>query len=103
MASLFEDREGSLWIGTNGGGLNRLRDGAVTTIGVEEGLSGDQVRAVFQHPDGTVWVGKGGGATALRDGVATPLTVARDSPPTPSSRSPPIATARCGWGPCATA
>src|SRR5438093_10148406 len=29
--SIYEDREGSLWIGTERGGLNRLRDGKFVT------------------------------------------------------------------------
>jgi len=35
---LAEDREGSVWAGTGGGGLNRLRPGPLELLGAEAGL-----------------------------------------------------------------
>jgi ligand-binding sensor domain-containing protein len=38
ILSLFEDREGNIWVATTQG-LDRFRDPAVPTISVEQGLS----------------------------------------------------------------
>ena len=59
--SLFEDREGSVWVSTNGG-LDRFRDLAVSTISVEQGLSNDAAWSILAARDGSVWV-------ASRDGL----------------------------------
>ena len=46
ICSLFEDREGNVWVATTGG-LDRFRELPVTTISVKQGLSSDatQLRA----------------------------------------------------------
>ena len=54
--SLFEDREGSVWVSTNGG-LDRFRDLAVSTISVKQGLSSDAAWSILAARDGSVWVG----------------------------------------------
>ena len=40
--SIVEDRDGSLWIGTDGGGLNRFRDGRFTVYREPEGVPADR-------------------------------------------------------------
>jgi len=46
--SLYEDRERNLWVGTNGGGLHRFRDGSITTYALQEGLSADVAVSVYK-------------------------------------------------------
>ncbi len=67
VLSLFEDREGSLWIGTNGG-LFRLRDAPFSTYLPDDGLPDPYVRSVLQHSDGSFWVGTSGGLARAEDG-----------------------------------
>jgi ligand-binding sensor domain-containing protein/AraC-like DNA-binding protein len=63
ITSFYEDREGTLWIGTNGGGLYNLRESKITTYTNKNGLSFNNVYGVFQDSSGRVWVGtKGYGA-----------------------------------------
>jgi ligand-binding sensor domain-containing protein/signal transduction histidine kinase len=69
ILALYEDREGSLWIGSNDG-LNRLRDTRFTTITVREGLSADAVNSVMAGRDGTVWIGTDGGGLNRLHGAA---------------------------------
>lgn len=63
ITSFYEDREGTLWIGTNGGGLYNLRESKITTYTDKNGLSFNNVYGVLQDSNGRVWVGtKGYGA-----------------------------------------
>ncbi len=59
---MLEDRAGRLWVGTDGGGLARIEersDGAVRfrRYATEDGLVDDQVVALAEDADGTLWVG----------------------------------------------
>ena len=59
--SIDQDREGSLWIGTGGGGLNRLRRGSFAALTTREGLSHDQTSVVYEDRAGVLWSGTWGG------------------------------------------
>jgi streptogramin lyase/two-component sensor histidine kinase len=67
--TILEDHEGSLWIGTYGGGLNRLKSGKVTMYTSQEGMPNDFVRAILQEPDGTFWIGTEGGLSHYSNGA----------------------------------
>ncbi len=70
--ALTSDGEGSLWIGTWVGGLNRLRDGRFLTYTTREGLTSDNVRSLCEGRDGAVWIATaGGGLNRLKDGKVT--------------------------------
>ena len=56
ILSIYQDRENSVWVGTNGG-LFRLREAPFVTYTAQRGLAGDYVRAVLGHSDGSIWVG----------------------------------------------
>ncbi|MCP5105694.1 MAG: response regulator, partial [bacterium] len=65
VTSLYEDVEGSLWIGTWGGGLNRLKDGKFTTYTTAEGLSHDTVLSIYEDQAQGLWIGTDGGLNLL--------------------------------------
>jgi signal transduction histidine kinase/streptogramin lyase len=69
--------DGSLWAGTWGkgvwhiqdGGPGSGRDGGSRLYSTADGLSSDQIRALDQDREGTLWIGTfGGGLDALREG-----------------------------------
>ena len=43
MLAICEDRDGAIWIGTGGGGLNRLKDGKITAYTAKDGLPNDRI------------------------------------------------------------
>lgn len=61
VRTIVEDREGSIWIGTYGGGLTRVRGGKIESISTREGLAADDVTAICEDHEGDLWVGTGGG------------------------------------------
>jgi ligand-binding sensor domain-containing protein/two-component sensor histidine kinase len=64
-----EDREGNVWIGTEGGGLARLRPAVFETFDRASGLAGDCVLSVCEGNDGEIWIGtNGNGVDRLKDG-----------------------------------
>jgi ligand-binding sensor domain-containing protein len=66
---LYVDRQGVLWIGTFGAGLNRLVGTAFSSYSAKDGLSAADVRCFFQDRKGDLWIGTGGGGLGrLSDG-----------------------------------
>ena len=49
--------DGSIWIGTWGGGVNRLKDGHITAYTKAEGLANDLVYSLHESRDGSLWIG----------------------------------------------
>ncbi len=70
--ALLAARDGSLWIGTYGGGLTRLKDGKFTTYTARDGLAHDVVFALCEDRNRNLWIGThGGGLSRFRDGRFT--------------------------------
>ena len=65
---LYEDREETLWIGTNGGGLTAYRKGVWTNYSTRDGLSNDFIWSVTQDRDGAIWTATNRGLNKLKDG-----------------------------------
>lgn len=73
--------DGTIWAGTDGGGLVRIAGGQVSKFGVAEGLTSAKVRALMIDPDGALWIGtEGGGLDLLADGRVESLRVAHGMP-----------------------
>lgn len=66
---LCETRDGSLWTGSYGEGLWRLKDGQSRLYTTADGLSSNQIRSLVEDSDGTLWIGTfDGGLNGFRDG-----------------------------------
>src|SRR5581483_197894 len=61
ISSLLVDREGTLWIGTNGGGLTRYRNSSFHTYNTRNGLSNDTITSLYEDAAGALWIGTDGG------------------------------------------
>jgi signal transduction histidine kinase len=71
VMSVCEDGSGAILIGTWGGGLNRLTGEKITAYGSGAGSSQEQVLALHEGRDGSLWVGldHGAGINRLKDGL----------------------------------
>ena len=56
VTSLLSDRHNSLWIGTQTKGLYRLCAGKLDRFEMQDGLSGNGVRATLEDREGDLWV-----------------------------------------------
>ena len=54
---ILDDGQGSLWVGTEGGGLNQFRDGKLTSFTRSNGLPSNTVFALYRDAEGVLWVG----------------------------------------------
>jgi len=57
VVALIKDREDSLWIGTRGDGLIRYRNGEFRSVTADPGIIHNDVWAIMESRDGSIWVG----------------------------------------------
>jgi signal transduction histidine kinase/ligand-binding sensor domain-containing protein len=55
--AFFEDREGSIWLATDGQGLCRLRKEAISVLSQEDGLPDRNIYPIYQDRAGSIWIG----------------------------------------------
>jgi diguanylate cyclase (GGDEF)-like protein len=65
IEALAEGPDGSLWIGTGGGGLDRLHNGQVDAWRVKDGLPDDRVLALLADSAGVLWIGTEAGLASF--------------------------------------
>jgi signal transduction histidine kinase len=63
---LYEDAEGTLWIGTYDGGLGRLKNGRFTRYTVKEGLFNNGVFCILEDAKGNLWMSSNRGIYRIR-------------------------------------
>jgi signal transduction histidine kinase/ligand-binding sensor domain-containing protein len=73
--AIYEDREGTLWFGTDQG-LLKYRNDTVTTYTTKDGLLGNDVKVIYQDRQGSLWFGTYGGLARLTDGRISAYTMA---------------------------
>ena len=64
---LFRDRNQGLWAATSSHGLIHLHDGVMDLYSKTDGLTGDEINAIVEDREGTVWVATGDGLDGFRE------------------------------------
>ncbi|KFN47131.1 ligand-binding sensor domain-containing diguanylate cyclase [Arenimonas metalli] len=74
VLSIAQDQAGDIWMGTYSTGLLRWRDGVLLEqMTAGDGLPANQVRAVHESRDGTLWIGTSRGLLRRKDGSSLVL------------------------------
>jgi ligand-binding sensor domain-containing protein/signal transduction histidine kinase len=68
ITSLCPAADGSIWVGTRTGGLARIEHGALSLFTSNNGLAGDNIRALARSADGAIWIGTTQGLSRYLDG-----------------------------------
>jgi signal transduction histidine kinase/ligand-binding sensor domain-containing protein len=76
---VLRDRSGGLWIGTTAHGLFHSYEGKTGTFTHKDGLSSDQVYALFEGREGSLWVATSEGLDQFRELPVTSLPVGQGS------------------------
>ena len=69
VRNVFRDRNGSLWIGTDGSGLFHLTGGATEQYTTANGMTNNFVRAIMQASNGDIWIATDEGCNRLAHGT----------------------------------
>src|SRR4029077_1903918 len=74
---LLRDHSGGLWIGTSVRGLVHEHGGRTDMFGRSDGLTGDDVNALFEDREGNIWVATEGGLDRFRDFAVATFSVSQ--------------------------
>jgi diguanylate cyclase (GGDEF)-like protein len=75
ISDLLYGRDGSLWIGTDGDGLFRLKDGTLSHWDPKDGLADAAVLCLAEDGGGAIWIGTDGkGISRFKDGAFSTYT-----------------------------
>ena len=91
--NIYADRDGIIWIGSWGGGLDRLnpKTGQFTNFtnnpNDPHSLSFDRVQTIFQDKSGAIWVGTAGGGLNKFDSKTETFSHYKNDPNNPNSIS----------------
>ena len=68
--TLFQDRDGIVWVGLYGGGIARLENDRLDMFRQEDGFLDRRAWSIASDREGGLWIGTRGGLAQLRDGAA---------------------------------
>lgn len=75
IKAVFEDQEKNLWIGTDGRGLQQMREGKIRTFSRDEGLPYDYIVSLYEDNRGHLWVGSTRGLIRFNQGALKPTAM----------------------------
>jgi len=67
--AIIQDSRGSIWAGTNGGGLSRFNGKLFQTYTTQDGMKNNQVWSLFEDSDSNLWIGTSHAVTRY-DGIS---------------------------------
>jgi ligand-binding sensor domain-containing protein/signal transduction histidine kinase len=68
VTALLQDRSGFLWLGTQGGGVDRFDGDRFENFSLPQGLPATEVTALAEDASGALWIATLGGVSRLRQG-----------------------------------
>jgi PAS domain S-box-containing protein len=71
VKAITQSPDGTLWFGTDGGGLCKYRDGKFLTYTTDNGLPSNMILWVTSRRDGGIWIGTVRGLSKFADGKFT--------------------------------
>ena len=74
ITGLVAAQDGSLWIGCDGGGLTRWKEGRFSHFTETNGLPSSQTKCLLETRDGSIWIGTDSGLTRYKDGRFSTFT-----------------------------
>ena len=83
VRAILQDREGNYWFGSHFEGVCRVDGEQVRRFTTADGLSDDQVRAIQEAPDGSIWFDTGIGVSSFDGGVMRTHASPEESVPSP--------------------
>jgi diguanylate cyclase (GGDEF)-like protein len=72
--AIYQDRSGTIWIGTRASGLVRLRGTKYDRLTTQNGLPSNNVQTIIPSKHGGIWIGTLGGLSHYQNGTFTNLT-----------------------------
>jgi signal transduction histidine kinase/ligand-binding sensor domain-containing protein len=84
ILSMFEDREGNIWVSSTGG-LDRFRELSVSTVSAKQGLSSDATQSLLATEDGSIWIAAHEGLTRWTNGQTAVFRKRNGLPDEPES------------------
>lgn len=81
LTRFLEDKEGNLWVGTEGNGLYQLQEQSIEVYTRAQGLIDQDIYPIYQDRSGTIWIGAWQlGLSSFRDGRFTNYSTAEGLP-----------------------
>jgi ligand-binding sensor domain-containing protein/signal transduction histidine kinase len=78
VRAISSDREGNLWVGTNGEGLVRFKNRPIRIFTKSDGLPNNVAMTVLSKRDGSLWVGSNCGGLSVFNGKSFKTYAERD-------------------------
>jgi signal transduction histidine kinase/ligand-binding sensor domain-containing protein/DNA-binding response OmpR family regulator len=73
FTAIFQDREGSIWAGTDTGSVHKYREQVFTTLTRRDGLAGNYIYSMHEDSQGILWVGTPDGLSRVEQGRVTAI------------------------------
>lgn len=77
VTGIYEDRNGTIWVGTRGAGLFRFQNEQLTSYTVKDGLPDNIVGPSCEDRKGNLWLATNGGVCILSNGKFTTISSAQ--------------------------
>ena len=75
ILSMIKDESGSIWLGTDGGGLSKINDHSFAHFTFKEGQGSDIIMSITEDQKGSIWLGTdGNGVICYKDSTFSHLT-----------------------------